>query len=203
MVKRLKLGVLISGSGTNLQALIDACNQSDFPAEIVLVLSNKNDAYGLTRAQEAKIPTEVLSHRDFVSRELFDQAMHELLTKHGVEFVCLAGFMRLLSPWFVRAWHNKMVNIHPSLLPAFKGIHAQQQALDYGVKVTGCTVHFVREEMDVGPIIMQRALSVRPEDTVATLTSRLLEQEHHCYVDAIRLIASGKTKIIDEKVVLL
>lgn len=199
---KLKIAVLISGSGTNLQALIDACKLKDFPAEIVLVISNKHDAGGVERAKKAGIDTVIINHKEFSSREEFDKKMDEEIVKSGAAFVCMAGFMRLLSPWFVDKWYNKLVNIHPSLLPSFKGVNAQLQAIEYGVKITGCTVHFVRREMDVGPIIAQRAINVLPDDNADSLRDRLLVEEHTAYVEALRIIAGGHYEIKDEKVIL-
>ena len=195
-----RVGVLISGSGSNLQALIDACAQPNFPAEIVLVISNNADAYGLTRAKDAGIPAHILNHKDYASRDAFDQAMHQLLELHLVDIVCLAGFMRLLSDGFVKNWHNKLINIHPSLLPSFKGAHAIRDALAAGVKITGCTVHFVRAEMDSGPIIIQAAVPVMQDDTQDSLAVRVLEQEHVCYAKALRWLAEDKLTIVGEKV---
>jgi phosphoribosylglycinamide formyltransferase-1 len=194
----LKTAVLISGSGTNLQALIDACAKPDYPAKIVLVISNKADAYGLARAKNAGIATCVINHKEFASREDFDKAMHEKIIASGAEFVCMAGFMRLLSGWFVDKWFNKLINIHPSLLPSFKGVDAHRQALEAGVKIAGCTVHFVRREMDAGPIIMQAAVAVLPGDTAELLSKRILEKEHECYVQSLRLIAGGQVRISGE-----
>lgn len=201
MVSKRVIGVLISGSGSNLQAMINACGDPDYPVVIGVVISNKDDAYGLKRAQEANIPTAVINHKDYATREAFDKAMDAVLKAHAVTLVCMAGFMRLVSPWFVKAWHNRLLNIHPSLLPAFKGVNAQQQALDCGVKITGCTVHFVRPEMDAGPIIMQIAVPVKAHDTAEQLRDRILVEEHRCYVEALRLVASGSVVVRDEKVV--
>jgi phosphoribosylglycinamide formyltransferase 1 len=200
MGAKLKVGVLVSGTGTNLQALIDACMNPNYPAQIGVVVSNKQDAYALERARQANIPTVILEHKQYKTREAFDRAMDAALKKYHIEFVCLAGFMRLLSPWFVESWHNKLINTHPSLLPAFKGVNAQQQALDYGVKITGCTLHFVRSEMDVGPIIMQIPVPVKEGDTVRQLQERILVEEHRCYTQALRWIAEGKITIVDEHV---
>lgn len=194
----MKIAVLISGGGTNLQALIDACAEPNYPAEIVLVISNKADAYGLTRAKNAAIPCKVINHKDFPSREEFDKSMDAEIRSSGAEFVCMAGFMRLLSEWFIDEWHNKLINIHPSLLPSFKGIHAQKQALDAGVKITGCTVHFARKEMDAGPIIMQAAVPVMEDDTIESLTARVLNEEHRCYTESLRLICENKVRINGE-----
>lgn len=198
---RLKLGVLVSGRGSNLQALIDAAADPAFPAEIALVLSNKADAYGLERAAKAGIRTAVVSHRDYPGdKAAFEAAMDATLRQAGVELVCLAGFMRLLSPWFVDAWHDKLVNIHPSLLPSFKGLDTHQRALDAGVRVHGCTVHYVRSEMDVGPIIVQAAVPVLADDDSHTLADRVLAQEHRVYPLAVRLIAEGRVRVAEERV---
>jgi phosphoribosylglycinamide formyltransferase-1 len=197
-MKKLKVAVLISGSGTNLQALIDACAVVDYPAEIVLVLSNKDTAYGLERAKNAGIPTKIISHKDYKSREEFDKSMDAAIIASGAEFVCMAGFMRLLSEWFVDRWHNKLINIHPSLLPSFKGIDGQKQALEAGVKLAGCTVHFVRKEMDAGPIIVQTAVAVSSDDTVESLSAKILEKEHESYPHALKLVASGRAVVVGE-----
>ena len=188
-MKKIKIAVLISGSGTNLQALIDACKEDDFPAAIVMVLSNKPDAYGLKRAKEANIKTIVINHKDYNSREEFDQSMDEALRLSGAQFVCMAGFMRLLSGWFTDKWQGKLLNIHPSLLPSFKGVNAQKQALESGVKFAGCTVHFVTADMDAGPIIKQAVVEVAENDTVESLTAKILEKEHQIYPEALRLVA--------------
>lgn len=185
----LKVGVLISGRGSNLQALIDACATPDFPAKIVGVISNKADAYGLERAKKANIPTTVIPHKNYASREEFDRAVHAQLIKMGTEFVCLAGFMRLISPWFVAQWPQRMINIHPSLLPAFKGAHSHRDALAAGAKTHGCTVHYVTDEMDAGPIILQASVPVLAGDTEETLAARVLEQEHILYPAALKKIA--------------
>lgn len=202
MGSKLRIGVLISGTGSNLQALIDACLDAHYPVEIAVVISNKSDAQGLSRAQKANIPTAIIGHKEYQTREAFDAAIDEVLVKYHVQFVCLAGFMRLLSSWFVEKWHNKLINTHPSLLPAFKGENAQKQALDYGVKVTGCTLHFVRPEMDVGPIIMQIPVVVKEDDTLESLRTRILIEEHKCYVKALELIAMQKVSVEHEKVII-
>ncbi|MCE3232704.1 MAG: phosphoribosylglycinamide formyltransferase [Rickettsiaceae bacterium] len=197
-MSKLKVAVLISGSGTNLQALIDACSAQDYPAEIVLVISNKDTAYGLERAKKAAIATKVINHKEYKSREEFDKVMDAAIVQSGAEFVCMAGFMRLLSEWFVDKWHNKLINIHPSLLPSFKGIDGQKQALEAGVKLAGCTVHFVRKEMDAGPIIVQAAVPVLSSDTVESLSARILEKEHESYPLALKLVASGMAVVVGE-----
>lgn len=183
---RRKIAVLISGHGSNLQALIDACRDPSYPAEIALVISNKADAYGLTRARSAGLPSLVIAHGEYPTREAFDNALHNALLAHHIEFVCLAGFMRMLSPGFVQKWQGRMLNIHPSLLPAFKGARAIEQALDAGAEVTGCTVHLVTPEMDSGPIILQAEVPVLPGDTAETLAPRIHAQEHRIYPLALR-----------------
>lgn len=188
---KLKLGILISGRGSNLQALIDACCAADFPAAIVLVISNIPDVYGLTRAQEAGLPTQTIAHKNFKTRETFEQALDEALRNAEVDLVCLAGFMRLLTPWFVTRWQGRMVNIHPSLLPAFPGLHTHKRALEAGVKFTGCTVHYVEAEMDTGPIIVQAAVPVLAEDREEMLAARVLDYEHQAYPLAVKMIARG------------
>ena len=199
---RLKLGVLISGRGSNLLALIEACKAPDYTAEIVLVVSNKSDAKGLEHAAAAGITTTVVEHGGYPDRETFDKAVHEKLADAGVELVCLAGFMRLLSSWFVETWRDRVVNIHPSLLPAFKGIDAHAQAIATGVKLSGCTVHIVRPEMDAGPILVQAAVPVLPGDDEDTLAARILTVEHRCYPLAVRLIAEGRVTIDGERTVI-
>ena len=192
MSARKKVGVLISGRGSNLQALIDACRAPDFPAEIVTVISNRPDVYGLERAREAGIPARVIDHKGFRSREAFDTALDAALREAGCELICSAGFMRLLTPGFVEAWHNRQLNIHPLLLPAFRGLHPHERALDMGVRLAGATVHFVRTEMDAGPIILQAAVPVRLDDTPDSLSARVLGAEHIIYPRALALIASGQ-----------
>ncbi len=195
----LKLGVLISGRGTNLQALIDRCAEQSFPAEIAVVISNRGDAAGLARAAEAGIATEVIPHGDYDGRAAFDAEVGRALERHGVGLVCLAGFMRLLGTEFVDCWRDRLINIHPSLLPAFKGLDTHARALEAGVRFTGCTVHFVRAEMDVGPILVQAAVPVRPGDTEDTLAARVLAAEHRAYPSAVRLIAEGRVRVVDER----
>lgn len=199
--EKLKLGVLISGRGSNLQALIDACAAPDFPAEIALVLSNKADAFGLERAAEAGVPTAVVSHRDFPGdKPAFEAAMDARLREAGVGLVCLAGFMRLLSEGFVERWRNRLINIHPSLLPSFKGLDTHERALAAGVKFHGCTVHFVRPAMDEGPIVAQAAVPVLPGDDAHALSARVLVSEHALYPHAVRLIAEGRARVDGEVV---
>jgi phosphoribosylglycinamide formyltransferase 1 len=200
MARKIPIAVLLSGSGTNLQAIIDAIEAGELDAEIRLVLSNRADAYGLLRAQKHGIPTAVLNHKDFSSREAFDDAVVARLRERGVDLVVLAGFMRLLSPVFVKAYSNRIMNIHPALLPAFPGLNVQQKAVDHGVRFSGCTVHFVNEECDEGPIIIQAVVTVLPDDTGDTLAARILEQEHRIYPRAIQLYADGRLKVIGRKV---
>lgn len=196
----LKIGVLISGRGSNLQALIDAAKRSGFPAKIVCVISNVPNAQGLARAQAAGIATAIIDHKDFKDRQSFDQALDAKLKSQGMQLVCLAGFMRLVTPWFVEQWRDRLINIHPSLLPAFPGLDTHKKAIAEGVKFAGCTVHFVRAEMDHGPIILQAAVPVQPDDTEETLAARVLEAEHKLYPQAVRLIAENRVNVIDEKV---
>ena len=179
------LGVLISGRGSNLKAIIDAIEQRRLDASIAIVISNRADAPGLEHARQAGITTLVLSHKDFASREDYDRALVKELTDRGVALVCLAGFMRLLSPVMVDAFPNRILNIHPSLLPKYPGLHPQQQALDDGATVSGVTVHFVNKDLDAGPVVLQREVPVLPGDTAATLEARILAVEHQLYPEAI------------------
>ena len=195
---RLNVAVLISGRGSNLQALIDGCAVADFPAQIGLVISNVAGAAGLNRAQEAGIATDVSDHRDYADREGFEAALDRALTAAGIELICLAGFMRLLTPGFVDRWKDRLINIHPSLLPAYKGLDTHARVLADGVRFTGCTVHFVRARMDHGPIIIQAEVPVHRDDDEDTLAARVLAAEHLCYPRALRLIAEGKLEITDE-----
>lgn len=195
MSSRRKVAILISGRGSNMQALVRAAADPAYPAEIVLVLSNRADAPGLDFARELGLPTAVVPHRDYPDRASFDAAIDEEIRKTGAEIICLAGFLRLLEPDFIEAWRDRMLNIHPSLLPAFKGLHSHQRALDANVKIAGCTVHFVRYEMDTGPIIAQAAVPVFPGDTADSLAARILEQEHVIYPMALRLVCEGKVTV--------
>jgi phosphoribosylglycinamide formyltransferase-1 len=197
---RLRVGVLISGRGSNLQALIDAAAAPDFPAEIVTVIANRPDAYGLARAGGAGLPATVIDHRDFGDRVAFDAALTGTLEEAGVELVCLAGFMRLLTDGFVAHWRDRMINIHPSLLPLFPGLDTHARALAAGVKLHGCTVHFVREIMDSGPIIGQAAVPVLAGDTHERLADRVLEAEHRLYPLCLRLVAEGRARVVGEAV---
>lgn len=196
----LSLAVLISGRGSNLQALIDACARPGYPARIAVVVSNRPDAAGLDRARAAGLRTETLDHRGFPSRESFDQALDALLRRYPVDLICLAGFMRILTAGFVARWPDRIVNIHPSLLPDYKGLDTHARALADNRAQAGCTVHFVRPAMDDGPIIVQKAVPVLPGDTPDTLAARVLEQEHSAYPEAVRLIAEGRVRIEGERV---
>jgi phosphoribosylglycinamide formyltransferase 1 len=200
MRRPVPIGVLISGSGTNLQSIIDAIEAKQLEAKIQVVLSNRADAYGLVRAKKHGIPVEVLDHKRFASREAFDQAVVDILRAREVELVVLAGFMRLLSPVFVGAYSNRIMNIHPALLPAFPGLHVQKKAVEHGVRFSGCTVHFVNEECDEGPIIIQAVVPVFSEDTEESLAARILEQEHRIYPRAIQLYSEGRLRIEGRKV---
>jgi len=198
---RQKVAVLISGRGSNMQALARACEAPDYPAEIVLVLSNKADAAGLEFARGAGIPTAVIPHKDFADRASFDSAMDAEIRRHGADLICLAGFMRLLDSRFIETWRNRMINIHPSLLPSFPGLDTHRRALETSVKLAGCTVHFVRPEMDTGPIIAQAAVPVLPGDSPESLAARILEQEHVIYPMALRLVAEGRVRVEGDRAI--
>ena len=197
---KLKVGVLISGRGSNLAALIEAANAADYPAEIGCVVSNREDAPGLAIATAAGVPTAIVSHRDHPDRESFDRAVSAELEHHAVELVVLAGFMRIFSPWFPARWKDRLVNIHPSLLPAFKGLHVQRQALEAGVRVSGCTAHLVTPDLDSGPIIAQAAVPVLAGDTEETLAARILRQEHRLYPLVVRWFGEGWISIDGDRV---
>jgi len=201
MAARVRTAVLISGRGSNLAALIAATRAPDYPAEIVLVVSNVEGAPGLAIAREAGIRSVVIPHLDFSSREAFDDRIDIALREAGVELVCEAGFMRIHSHGFVRKWEGRMINIHPSLLPSFPGIRVHQQALDAGVRISGCTVHFIVPELDSGPIVAQAAVPVHVGDTKATLSARVLEAEHRLYPEALRMVAEGRVKLEGGKAV--
>jgi phosphoribosylglycinamide formyltransferase-1 len=196
----LPIAVLISGSGSNLQSIIDRIEQNVLHAEIKVVISNKAEAYGLTRAKKHNLPTEVIEHQNFSSREEFDQAMVEVIKAAGAEAVILAGFMRILTPVFIQAFPNKILNIHPAILPSFPGVHGQAQAADYGVRFSGCTVHFVDEKMDHGPIIIQAVVPAYTNDDGQSLGQRILKWEHRIYPQAIEWLAQGRLKIVGRKV---
>ncbi|WP_193188114.1 phosphoribosylglycinamide formyltransferase [Nisaea sediminum] len=199
---RLRVGVLVSGSGSNLQALIDSCAAPDHPAEIVTVISNRPGVKALDRAKKAGIEAVTVDHKAYPDRESFDAEMQRALDAAGVEFICLAGFMRLLTTGFVEHWSRRMINIHPSLLPSFKGLNVQQRAIDAGARFSGCTVHFVTPEMDVGPIIQQAVVPIHQDDSAESLAARILEQEHRIYPASLRWIAEGRIRIEGERVLL-
>lgn len=197
---RKRVGVLISGRGSNLQALINACKKREYPAEIVLVISNVPQAQGLLRAEAALIPTLTINHKEFPTREAFDAAIDAALNEAGVEILCNAEFMRLHTPGFVERWRDRHLNVHPSLLPAFRGLHTHERVVAAGCKISGCTVHFVRPEMDEGPIVAQAAVPVFAGDSADTLAARVLDAEHHLYPHALALVASGTISVREERV---
>ena len=192
---RIRTGVLISGRGSNLLALLEACARPDFPAEIVLVAANVPGAPGLAHADAFGVPTAVVDHRAFSDRDGFEHALDQPLRTAEVELICLAGFMRLLTPAFVERWWDRILNIHPALLPAFRGLDTHRRALDAGVRFAGCTVHFVRPEMDDGPIVVQAVVPVAADDDEASLAARVLEAEHQCFPLALRLVAEGRAVV--------
>lgn len=192
---RPRLGVLISGRGSNLQSIIDAISAGELPASITVVISNRADAPGLQRARDAGIEAVSISPRDYADRDAYDRALADLLRARRVSLVCLAGFMRLVGQPLLDAFPNRILNIHPSLLPAFPGLEAQRQALEYGVQVTGATVHLVTSELDGGPIVLQAAVPVLPDDTIDTLSARVLLQEHRIYPEAIRIVLDGRWRV--------
>jgi phosphoribosylglycinamide formyltransferase-1 len=197
---RLRVGVLASGRGSNLQALLDATARPDFPARVVVVLSDRERAAALDRARAAGVEAVFVNPKDFADREAFDLALVRELEKRRVGLVCHAGFMRILSPAYVRAFAGRALNVHPSLLPSFPGLHAQRQALDGGVRIAGATVHFVDEGVDTGPIVLQASVRVEPDDTEAALSGRILAEEHRLYPEAVRLFAEGKLRIVGRTV---
>lgn len=203
---RKRLGVLISGRGSNMQALIDAARTPDYPAEVAIVIANVPGAAGLSRAAEAGVPVMTIDHRRFGKgadgKQLFEAALHRALEEAGVDIVCLAGFMRLFSAEFVRRWYGRLINIHPSLLPAFKGLDVHAAMLAAGVKIAGCTVHYVSAEMDAGPIIGQAAAPVFADDTAETLAARILAAEHRLYPECVRRVALGAAPIVNGVVAL-
>jgi len=198
----LRLGVLASGRGSNLQAILDACARPGFPARVVVVISDRERAQALERARAAGVEARFINPKDFADREAFDLALVREFTARHVGLVCSAGFMRILSPVFVRAFAGRVVGVHPALLPAFPGLHAQRQALEHGVRVAGATVHFVDEGVDTGPIILQASVPVHPDDTEESLSARILVEEHRLYPEAIRLFAEGRLTIAGRKVLI-
>lgn len=199
-MSKISVGVLISGSGTNLQSLIDACAAPDFPAQVAVVISNRRDAYGLKRARRAGIPAVWLSHRRQPSREAYDQVLVDTLREHGVQWVCLAGFMRIITPVLLRAFPQRVLNIHPALLPAFPGLHGQQLQHDAAVRIAGATVHLVDEGVDTGPIVIQGAVPHLQDDDVDTLQQRILRMEHRIYPRALRWAVEGRLCIQGRRV---
>ncbi|MBA8755052.1 phosphoribosylglycinamide formyltransferase [Wolbachia endosymbiont of Drosophila bicornuta] len=183
-MKKIKLVILISGRGSNMQALIEACQDQNFSAEVACVITNNSEAAGLKIAEQAGISAFIVKDKPLDAGKI-----HEILVQHKVDLICLAGFMRILKADFLSKWHNKVINIHPSLLPSFKGLNAQEQALKAGVKITGCTVHYVTPEVDAGAIIAQVVVPVLPDDDIQSLSERILAEEHKCYVEAVRSIA--------------
>jgi phosphoribosylglycinamide formyltransferase-1 len=198
--RKLKVGVLVSGSGTNLQAMIDQIEAGTLAARMVCVISNKADAFALERARRHGIPALHLDHRLFSGREAYDAALVAALREHGAELVVLAGFMRIVTPVLLEAFPQAVMNIHPALLPAFPGLHAQRQALEHGAKVTGCTVHFVDSGTDTGPIILQAPVPILEEDTAETLSQRISQEEHRLYPAAVQLYAEGRLTVEGRRV---
>ncbi len=199
----INLGVLISGRGSNLQAIIDAAEGGETHSHVVVVISNDPGAYGLERAKKHGIAAVVIDNRTFPDKNTYELEIVKVLRQHKVDLVCLAGYMRIVGKVLLSHFAGKMINIHPALLPSFPGLHGQKQALDYGVKLTGVTVHFVDEGCDTGPIILQAAVPVKDDDSEESLSARVLEQEHKLYPQAIRLFAEGKLKIEGRKVKIL
>jgi phosphoribosylglycinamide formyltransferase-1 len=196
-----RIAILISGRGSNMQSLVAAMRDPHFPAEPAVVIANRPEALGLSWAAEQGIATVAIDHRQYANRMAFEARLHRALLDHGAELICLAGFMRLLTGGFVDRWRDRLLNIHPSLLPSFPGLDTHQRALDAGALIVGCTVHFVRTEMDSGPIIAQAAIAVLPGDTAETLAARVLEAEHRIYPLALRLVASGAVRVENETAV--
>ncbi|MFP4661423.1 MAG: phosphoribosylglycinamide formyltransferase [Halanaerobiales bacterium] len=199
----LKIGVLVSGRGSNLQSILDNVESGDLNVEIGLVISDRENAYALERAAEHGVDHKYINPREYESKEKFEQVMIDLFRDRGVELVLMAGFMRILTPHFIREFKQRVMNIHPSLLPSFSGLHPQQQALDYGVKVSGCTVHFADEGMDTGPIILQSAVPVLDDDDEDSLAARILKEEHKIYPEAVKLFSEGRLKIEGRSVKIL
>ena len=201
-IKKVRTAILISGRGSNMQALADAARDDDYPAEIVLIASNRPDAAGLEWAKARGLPTLAIDHKNYANREAFEEALQNALASAKTELVALAGFMRLMTSDFVEHWRDRMINIHPSLLPSFKGLHTHERALDAGVKIAGCTVHFVRPKMDEGPIIGQAAVPVLSGDDPDTLAARVLAAEHRLSPASLKLVAGGQVRVEGEKTVI-
>ena len=201
MTAKQRIAILISGRGSNMMSLVEAAGASGFPAEVVAVIANRADAAGIAWAAARGIPTRIVDHKAYPDREAFEAELHKTITSSAARLVCLAGFMRVLTSGFVAKWQGRMINIHPSLLPSFKGLHTHEQALRAGVRIAGCTVHFVVPEMDAGPIIAQAAVPVEPDDTADLLAARVLAAEHKLYPQALRLVASGAVRMANERTV--
>lgn len=202
MTRKKRTAILISGRGSNMRSLVEAARAPDYPAEIALVASNRPDAEGVAWAVDQGLPTVIIDHKAYPSRADFERALQSALDTNGIELVALAGFMRLMTPDFVEYWRDRMLNIHPSLLPSFKGLNTHERAIAAGVRIAGCTVHFVRAEMDEGPIIAQAAVPVLSGDTAETLAARILKVEHRVYPAALRLVAAGEARLDGEKVLI-
>lgn len=198
----IRIGVLVSGRGSNLQSLIDNCESGYIPGKVVVVISDKEDAYSLERAKKHSIDAKFLDPKG-KGREEFDREIMEVLKKYKVDLIALAGYMRIVGKEFVKTYYGRIMNIHPALLPSFPGVHGQKDALEYGVKVSGCTVHFVDEDVDHGPIILQKAVPVKDDDTVDTLAARILQEEHKVYPEAVKLFAENRLKIVGRRVKVL
>jgi phosphoribosylglycinamide formyltransferase 1 len=194
-MKKKRVGILISGRGSNMVALVEACHNPLYPADVVCVVSNTADAGGLAYARVRGIATTVISHKDFADRESFDGAINQYLQSHRLDLVCCAGFMRIMTPVLIQPWEGRMLNIHPSLLPAYRGLHTHERAINDATKLGGCTVHFVTEELDGGPIIAQASVPIMPGDTAELLQARVLASEHGLYVKALELVASGRIQM--------
>lgn len=197
-----KTAILISGKGSNMEALIKAAKQPDYPAEISLVISNRPKAKGIETARALGVKVEIIDHKEFETREAFDKALNQCLEDHKIELICNAGFMRLLTSDFVARWLNRQLNIHPSLLPAFKGLHTHERVLELDAKITGCSVHFVRHEMDTGPILAQAAVPVLPGDDAESLKERVQKLEHRLYPEVLKRVANGSIRVINDKAIL-
>ena len=195
-----RIGVLVSGSGSNLQSIMDACERGEIDGTVAVVISNDPGAYALTRARSKSVPVASIPHRDYPDRESFDRELVRVLHEYQADLVALAGFMRVLTPWFLRQFPARVINIHPALLPSFPGLHVRQKAIDHGVRISGCTVHFVDAGVDTGPIIIQAAVPVYPEDTEEELKDRILALEHRIYPKAISLFAQGRLRVEGRKV---
>lgn len=193
-MERVKLAVLISGRGSNLQSLIDACADQNFPAEISIVISNRPDAYGIERAKQAGLQTQIIDHKTFPDRESFEEALQKSLAESPVDLICLAGFMRVLKEKFVNQWEKRIINIHPSLLPKYPGLHTHQRAIEAGDTSSGCTIHYVTAGMDEGPVILQKSVPLLNGDTPDALAARILEVEHTAYPEAVAIVANGLLK---------